>query len=968
MIGQTISHYKITDKLGEGGMGVVYKAEDTSLERPVALKFIAPHLVSDEEVRKRFEREAKAAAALNHPNVCTVHEIAEANGRTFIAMAFIEGDSLEAKIEAGPLKLKDALDIAIQTAQGLQAAHEKKIVHRDIKPANLMVTGEGAKQLVTIMDFGLALLTDRSKLTKHEETMGTVTYMSPEQAQGMDLDHRTDVWSLGAVIYEMVTGQQAFKGHYDQATVYSILNEDPEPITALRTGVPMELEWIVGKCLAKDIENRYQNAGDMVVDLRNLQDKLKSGKSTILRTAPAGSVGARHAVPAAGEQATGTRAQHAVPLHSPGEPSEYKLAKYRVIEEVAESDTSTKYLAEDTELHRSVAIRVLPQASAEQIERAQRRKQTLLLATTALGVLLALVFAFFPLFSPAPVAEAPLRRFTLPTEEGLIRPSISPNGRHVAYLAGPDGNRTLWVHDLDQNQPRAIVGPTSLTGSMPFWSPDSQFVGFGSRDGGVLRFKRVAVSGGPVVTLAESSGFSSRSAWTPDGESVIFTSERKLFKVSARGGQAELWLEAEQEGFSAHQPAFFSTSQGTDKLLYVELRSATEAQVIALDRTSGQREILAEGFFPVYAPSGHVVYQSIEPRGVWAIPFSVDTMKATGNPFPISEDSYEPSIALDGTLVYLQGTAVTGRWRLVWKDREGSRLGEIGEPHDVSISYPGLSPDGSRVVVQENATGNTGWDLWVHEMNRPIKTRLTDLPSSEIYPSWSPQGDRIIFSSGAAGPYHRDLYMVSADGSEDPVLFLESPEFRSYVTDWSSDGNTIVVWRQYLGSANADIWYLRREEGGGWEKSPFIESEYAEQLAKLSPDGRFIAYDSDQSGDREIYIRSFPEGTGLQRVSDNGGTQVRWRKDGKELFYVEGDSLMAVSVAASPKLTIGDPKKLFSDDTLAFRSGVDFLNYDVTPDGQKFILREQEAGPEASGPKLRVVQNWYEEFRDREQD
>ncbi len=299
MIGTTISHYKITGKLGEGGMGVVYKAEDTSLERPVALKFLAPHLVSDEEVRKRFVREAKAAAALNHPNVCTVHEIAEANGRTFIAMAFIEGDSLETKIEAGPLKLKDALDIAIQTAQGLQAAHEKKIVHRDIKPANLMVTGEGSKQLVTIMDFGLALLTDRSKLTQMDETMGTVAYMSPEQAQGMDLDHRSDIWSLGAVIYEMVTGQQAFKGHYDQATVYSILNEDPEPITALRTGVPMELEWIVGKCLAKDIDNRYQNAGDMVVDLRNLQDKLKSGKSTILRTAPAGSVGRlRRFVPA----------------------------------------------------------------------------------------------------------------------------------------------------------------------------------------------------------------------------------------------------------------------------------------------------------------------------------------------------------------------------------------------------------------------------------------------------------------------------------------------------------------------------------------------------------------------------------------------------------------------------------------------------------------------------------------------
>jgi len=207
VVGQTISHYRITEKLGEGGRGVVYKAEDTSLDRPVALKFLAAHLVSDEDIRKRFEREAKAAAALNHPNICTVHEISEANGRTFIAMAFLEGEGLDRSIEAGPLKLKDALDIAIQTAQGLQAAHEKKIVHRDIKPANLMVTGSGSKQHVTIMDFGLAQLVDRSKLTRTYETMGTVTYMSPEQTYGMELDHRTDIWSLGVVVYEMVTGQ-----------------------------------------------------------------------------------------------------------------------------------------------------------------------------------------------------------------------------------------------------------------------------------------------------------------------------------------------------------------------------------------------------------------------------------------------------------------------------------------------------------------------------------------------------------------------------------------------------------------------------------------------------------------------------------------------------------------------------------------------------------------------------------------
>ena len=280
IIGSTISHYKIVAKLGEGGMGVVYKAEDTKLNRQVALKFLAEYLLSDGEAKERFLREAQAAAALHHPNVCPVYEIDEVDGKTFIAMAFLEGESLEDLIAKGPLSLKESLDIARQVADGLQAAHAKNVVHRDIKPANILVSPEGRP---TIMDFGLARLTEASRLTKVDTAMGTVAYMSPEQAQGMEVDSRSDLWSLGCALYEMVSGQRPFRGVYDQALLYEIVHEEPAPLTGLRTGVPIELELLASKCLAKDREDRYQSAKEIAVDLRTLAEKLKSGRSTVLR-------------------------------------------------------------------------------------------------------------------------------------------------------------------------------------------------------------------------------------------------------------------------------------------------------------------------------------------------------------------------------------------------------------------------------------------------------------------------------------------------------------------------------------------------------------------------------------------------------------------------------------------------------------------------------------------------------------
>ncbi len=438
MIGQTISHYRITEKLGEGGMGVVYKAEDTKLGRTVALKFLAGHLLNDEEAKARFLREARAAAGLHHPNICPVYEIDEAQGRTFISMAFIKGEPLEARIERGPLPLKDVLDIGRQVAEGLEAAHEEGVVHRDIKPANVMVDEKGR---ATIMDFGLARLTEASRLTKGDQTMGTVAYMSPEQAQGIEVDNRSDIWALGVVLYEMVRGERPFQGEYDQALLFEIVHQEPEPLTGIRAGVPMELEFIVGKCLAKDREDRPGSTQEIVRDLRTLGEKLKSGRSTIMQ-AVSGPVGARHAVPAV---VTGT--QVATGAH-------------------AGLDTTKKNVK-------------LPWIIA------------------ALAVVIAGVLAFLH-FTQAP-PDQPTYEFSvsLPEAARIHTLSLSPDGRHLAVALHAEGEASpMLLRSLDSLEIRELAGTEGAT--FPFWSPDSRYIGFFAQG----KLKKIALAGGPASRFA----------------------------------------------------------------------------------------------------------------------------------------------------------------------------------------------------------------------------------------------------------------------------------------------------------------------------------------------------------------------------------------------------------------------------------------------------------------------------------
>ena len=584
----------------------------------------------------------------------------------------------------------------------------------------------------------------------------------------------------------------------------------------------------------------------------------------------------------------------------------------------------------------------------------QSSRRQLRTVVTVLSILL-LVAIGFSLAQwtrdPGSAPELPLRRFTIRPDNLVTaphaRPAISPNGKHIVYVVG-DGNRTkLGVYDLVQDRSRELDGTDG--GHAPFWSPGSDFIAFLADND----LKKIRVDGGPAITVAHMTRpFMPGGTWSPDGEYVLI-GEQEMYKVPASGGDPIVVRAETTKEYGDIYPYLLPLEAGRVPLVFSR---RMEDRIVLRDLTTGEQEALTTGAFPVYSASGHIVYQTRYVRdGLWALPVSLEILKATGEAFPIAQDATFPSVAADGTLAYVEQPQAMER-QLVWRDRVGTRLGRISGPQ-WDLEGPSLSPDGRYILVA--AEENSNRDIWLHDVVRSTKTRLTFHPALEGNAIWLPNGERVAFTSRRAG--NTDIFTKPASGGGSARPLAATPRFET-VNDWSPDGRTLIFQRN-VPKTGSDLWYTKLPESEASNQAvPYLQTPAIEHHAKFSTDGSYVAYVSNETGRDEVYVRPFPKGDGQWQVSHEGGIQPRWSRDGKELFYVEGETLIAVSVSTEPTFEMGAATRLFSDPHLALNNRVR-PQYDVSAHGQRFVMLETVG--ERPKPVIRVVQNWFAEFRDQ---
>jgi Tol biopolymer transport system component len=859
-------------------MGVVYRARDTRLTRDVALKLLPASLAQDASRLQRFAQEARATSALNHPNILTVHDIGtsgEGGDAPFIVSELLEGADLRTRLADGPLDTDDAIGYAVQIAGALGAAHDKGIVHRDLKPENVFVTTDGR---IKILDFGLAKLqppdaagadlATRGPVTDVGTVMGTVGYMSPEQVRGEDADHRSDIFSFGALLYELLTGQRAFASDTAAETMTAILRLEPPQVD--RPGVPIAaaLDRVVRRCLEKKRERRFQSAHDLAFAL-----------STVKADPPSSMGPAR--VPAA-------------------------------------------------------AARLSVVGGGERLAWAA--------ATALLTILAAVLAAVHVARPPAEVPRAVSAALVPPSNASLSSIAVSPDGRWLAFTAVTGGKVQLWIRALDSPDARPLAG--TVGAQFPFWSPDSRFIGFGTGS----KLKKIALGGGAAQTLCDAGVFYG-GTWNRDGVIVFSMLGFGLYSVPASGGTPTLLIARDQSNY--HSPSFLPDGR---HFLYAMLGARQDVNGVYVGSLDGgvKERLLSAPSGATYAPPGYLLY--VRDAALMAQPFDAVSRSFTGEAITIADKiAREPNFSRDqysvsetGVLVY---DPVPNRQskQLVWVDRTGKAIGTSPAPG--SFTTPSLSPDEMRAVVERVNLESDSRDIWVQDLVGGGTSRFTFDPGDDVNPVWLSDGSRIVWASNREGSYK--LFSKAASGVGEEQRWSTS-ERLTIATSRSFDGRYVVSY-ELDPATKRDIW-IRPLDG---KQQPFaiLQTPANEIGGPVSPDSRWLAYASDETGDYEIYVLSFPDVRGKWQLSTGGGIGPVWRQDGKELFYYSRDGQVMsvdVKVNADETFSASAPRALFP---LRSGNGLTFVGpFAAAADGQRFLLNT--IVDESSGAPLTLVIDW----------
>ena len=890
MTEKKILHYTILEKLGEGGMGVVYLAEDTKLERKVAIKFLPHHIAANDEERKRFKIEAKAAAALNHPNIATIHAIEETDDEIFIAMEYVEGRELTEIVGANggsPMKIEDAIDYTTQIAAGLQSAHQKGVVHRDIKSANIMVTDKGQ---IKIMDFGLAKLANRTKMTMEGTTLGTAAYMSPEQAGGKNVDHRSDIWSLGVVLYEMISGRLPFQGSYETAVIYSVLNEEPEPLTALRSNLPIALDGIIFKALAKDPSMRYQHVDELPADLKSLSLS-----------------------PRATSRMSTSRISHVI----------------------------------QQEKHFNVQVRY--------------SWKTLLMI--AIPVLITFLLTWFlrPGELSTPAKQLNKMTIELPEDVGFSfsssnRMAISSDGtRMVHMMFQTEPPRRLFIKQAGSYEMSELAG--SERALAPFFSPDGRWIGY--FDPRKDKICKIPADGGEPLEISAYKDVDGLAAtWAADN-SIIFSSTAGLSRVSASGGEP---LPVIRKRGAAEQLGYPCMLPDGQSVLFTVIYKGTgldSCRLAVYSFGDDDYRIIPgiTGYNALYSPSGHILYGNS--GQLMGVPFDLKSLRITGPPVPVIDnvktdwESGGMSYALsgEGTLIFVPRKEDYLRW-ISFVNLSGieSAFSDMKK----YFMFTRYAPNARYVafIIHDIAS-----NIWIYDTDGGALNPLTFYKDNGIsYFAWSPDSRRIAYAAQAEDST-QSIFIKSIDGSGNTKKIYTSPTdgFMS-VTDWSADGNFLTIFQFNNGNTDCLIYSFQDSS-----VKPLLNSPANEGGAQFSPNGKWILFQSNQSGMTEVYVRPYPDiRNGVWKISEGGGYDPLWSPDGRKIYYRRQNEMYAVDVTTQGHFSKGTSKKIFEGAYFDF-SGQG-RRFDIHPDGERFIMIQQPGGTN-NEHRIFVIQNFFEELQ-----